>query len=1081
MAELRTDTGRHITRCAARLLAALALSAAASLACAQMRPESPGPVPTEGGPALTGGAAPVTRIVPTSPQPNPPDSANADPNAPRPVVVDVRVVGNKSLPLTKIQPHIHTRTGRPFDLEMIEEDVRRLERTGMFVDIKTYWQQVPNGRIVYFDVLERPVLQDVLFVGCHEIHKRSLQRESGLKKGDAASPPAIEEARAKLEDYYHKHGFANARVTLFEGSKPEDRRVVFLINEGIKQRVLWTTFVGNTIADDGRLRTQITTSRPFLWLFGGELDRKKVEEDVDKLTAYYRGLGFFRARIGCDLQFNEKQNWVTVSYVIDEGPRYKIRDVSVVGNTKYTTDELMAATKLKSGEYFNQAKMAADQGMLQDKYGSIGYVFADVKADPRFLEEPAQLDLIYNVKEGDRYRVGKVNIVIKGECPHTQLTTVLNRLSLKPGDILNTCKIRDDQRRLRASGLFEANPANGNAPKIVFNPPGRDGIDDEELARKPGGPGGRGPGGPSGGPVSGSPSYRGQSPDPEPRDRVVDVTLDCGRYVGPPPSGSEVSSHRLPSSAGLPAGYAMNGPRPLAADVQDDSLLRKARQYSMALSNSRQEARPRDGLIATQYSPDAGRTNPASSAQWTPVSSSSSTSGDSAASSTNSTGGTTASSPTSNASNYANGQTAPTGSSSQAAPAQPNAAYGQPWPSQAPQRPVETPQGQYLPGPIFSENSPFHDGPPDGDLSRSLPLNVFTEEAMTGRVMFGVGVNSDSGVVGSVILDEQNFDWTRFPTSWEQVRNGTAWRGAGQRFRIEAVPGSSTQRYSIQFDEPYLCNTPISLSLSGYYYERSYTEYTQEQVGGRVALGYQFAPDLSGTVAYRGAKVRILDPIDPYLSDFAEVTGRDLAIHGFSVNLAHDKRDNAFLATEGHLVQASFEQVLGSFTYPHAEIDLRKYFTLYERPDGSGRHVLTLAGRAGVTGGNTPVYERYYAGGFSTIRGFQFRDASPHVYSSYAGENVFIGGDFELFASAEYMFPITADDMIRGVVFCDTGTVEPTISDWSDNYRVAPGFGLRICVPAMGPAPIALDFAFPVSWQSGDRFEVFSFFVGFGR
>jgi len=46
---------------------------------------------------------------------------------------------------------------------------------------------------------------------------------------------------------------------------------------------------------------------------------------------------------------------------------------------------------------------------------------------------------------------------------------------------------------------------------------------------------------------------------------------------------------------------------------------------------------------------------------------------------------------------------------------------------------------------------------------------------------------------------------------------------------------------------------------------------------------------------------------------------------------------------------------------------------------------------------------------------------------------------------------------------------------------VAPGFGLRIAVPAMGPAPIALDFAFPISWEPGDQHEMFSFFVGFGR
>jgi outer membrane protein insertion porin family len=86
-----------------------------------------------------------------------------------------------------------------------------------------------------------------------------------------------------------------------------------------------------------------------------------------------------------------------------------------------------------------------------------------------------------------------------------------------------------------------------------------------------------------------------------------------------------------------------------------------------------------------------------------------------------------------------------------------------------------------------------------------------------------------------------------------------------------------------------------------------------------------------------------------------------------------------------------------------------------------------------------------------------------------------------MLGTAQYLFPITADDMLRGVVFLDAGTVEPTITDWVDKVRVAPGFGLRISIPMMGPAPIALDFAFPIIDQNGDQRQMFSFFVGFNR
>jgi outer membrane protein insertion porin family len=135
--------------------------------------------------------------------------------------------------------------------------------------------------------------------------------------------------------------------------------------------------------------------------------------------------------------------------------------------------------------------------------------------------------------------------------------------------------------------------------------------------------------------------------------------------------------------------------------------------------------------------------------------------------------------------------------------------------------------------------------------------------------------------------------------------------------------------------------------------------------------------------------------------------------------------------------------------------------------------VLTASTRVGFSGDDTPVYDRFFAGGFSSLRGFDFRGASPVV------SNVQVGGDFEWINTVEYLFPLTADDMIHGVAFVDFGTVNENVS--VNDFRVAPGFGLRITVPAMGPAPIALDFAFPIAKADFDDTQVFSFNVGLQR
>ena len=180
--------------------------------------------------------------------------------------------------------------------------------------------------------------------------------------------------------------------------------------------------------------------------------------------------------------------------------------------------------------------------------------------------------------------------------------------------------------------------------------------------------------------------------------------------------------------------------------------------------------------------------------------------------------------------------------------------------------------------------------------------------------------------------------------------------------------------------------------------------------------------------------------------------------------MTHDTRDNPFLATEGHLLSGTVQETVGSFQYPTASVELSQFFRIFQRADRSGKHVLSFSLKAGYSGDNTPIFERYYAGGFSTIRGFAFRGVTPldPVYG------MGVGGDFQMLSTAQYLFPITADDMLKGVVFVDAGTVEPTITQWIDKVRVAPGFGLRISIPMMGPAPIALDFAFPISQQNGD-------------
>ena len=391
-------------------------------------------------------------------------------------------------------------------------------------------------------------------------------------------------------------------------------------------------------------------------------------------------------------------------------------------------------------------------------------------------------------------------------------------------------------------------------------------------------------------------------------------------------------------------------------------------------------------------------------------------------------------------------------------------------------------QGGIIPPPI----NPDLNAPPTDDQGAingvqpeiiptipTLPIAVDVAETQTGRFMFGAGINSNAGLVGSVVIDEQNFDWKRWPTGWESWRNGTAFRGDGQHFRIELAPGTVVSRYVVSYNQPYLFDTNVNFGVSGQFYQRFFNDWVEQRAGGRVSLGYQFRPDITGVVALRAEAVDIKDP-RILIPDLQQVLGITQLYSG-QFKLINDIRDNTFFPTQGRYIEVSFEQAFGNFAFPKATIDMRKFFTVNQRPDGSGRQVLSLYGFLGVTGKNTPIYERFFLGGIGTLRGFYYRGASPTI------DTVEVGGDFATYGTVEYTFPITADDMFRGAAFVDAGIDARTANIGGQDVRVAPGLGIRVSVPAMGPAPISIDFAVPVLKSSNDRDQVINFTMGVGR
>jgi outer membrane protein insertion porin family len=357
---------------------------------------------------------------------------------------------------------------------------------------------------------------------------------------------------------------------------------------------------------------------------------------------------------------------------------------------------------------------------------------------------------------------------------------------------------------------------------------------------------------------------------------------------------------------------------------------------------------------------------------------------------------------------------------------------------------------------------------PVGDQPGVRDVLVQVKEGKTAEFLIGVGVSSDSGVLGNISFTQRNFDIAAWPM-WDDIVRNRAFKGAGQTFRISAEPGTEIMRFSVDWFEPYLFDQPYALGLKGYLFDRRREDYDERRGGAQASLGHRFKNGWYGEVSWKFEGITI-DGLDDDAPPEVVADKGDHLLTGPRVTLVRDTTDSRWLPSSGDRLRMSYEQLFGDYTFGRASAEYQAFKTVHV--DAQDRkHILAGRLMAGQIVGEAPTFERFYGGGINSIRGFKYRGISPRS----PGTDKPIGGDLMLFAGGEYTFPLVAEQL-RGVVFLDSGTVEEdsSITTW----RVSAGFGVRWVVPIIGPVPMSFDFGFPLVKDEFDDRQIFSFSLG---
>src|SRR5881392_413966 len=370
--------------------------------------------------------------------------------------IDVQYSGPATVPKDVILAQIRTAVGQPYSDSTVEDDIRNLYKTGTIQNVRIFAQPETDGVKVIVAVQTRQVLRELVIDGAHRVSAKKLRKEIGVKLNAPVNEDDLQKARQKIIDNYQSKGFTDVAVDFKVEPIDESRgtaRVIYTVTEGVKGAVSRVHFQGNQHFSERILRKQMKTRGKTLISFfdkSGRLDETQLQQDLDSVKEFYQNHGYIDVEVK-DVRKERRENGpMVITIVVTEGPQYHVGKITVSGYKVTTEEKIRAILKMKENSVYSPKALHDDAKAIADAYGTGGYV--DLSIVPQGTPAgPARIDVHYQIEEGNRFFVQRINIV--GNV-RTKDKVIRREVLITPGDVFNTVRVETSKKRLENLGYF---------------------------------------------------------------------------------------------------------------------------------------------------------------------------------------------------------------------------------------------------------------------------------------------------------------------------------------------------------------------------------------------------------------------------------------------------------------------------------------------------------------------------------------------------------------------------------------------------------------------------------------------------
>jgi len=386
------------------------------------------------------------------------------------VIRSISVAGAQRLEPNTILSYIQLRPGQVYTAAAADQAIKDLAATELFSDERIDFR---DGNLV-ITVAENPVINRVILEGNKRLKDDKINKEIKLAPRQIFTRSKVRADVARIIELYKRQGRFAANVEPKMVQLSQNRvDIVFEITEGPKSKVRAINIIGNEQFSDSKLKGEMLTKEASLakiFSSGTSYDPDRMAYDQQKLRQFYLTQGYadFRVVSAVAELTPDKKDFI-ITYVVEEGKRYKFGDVKVQSQIRdFDSKAMTGRLPMKSGDWYN-AKMVEDTiDGLTETAGTFGYAFADV--NPQYHRNPDDLtmDITFTIKESPRTFVERIDV--NGNTL-TQDKVLRREFRVAEGDAFNSLAVKRTTNRINSLGYFqenfEVNQVDGSAPDRI--------------------------------------------------------------------------------------------------------------------------------------------------------------------------------------------------------------------------------------------------------------------------------------------------------------------------------------------------------------------------------------------------------------------------------------------------------------------------------------------------------------------------------------------------------------------------------------------------------------------------------------